>query len=65
MKLFDALISPILFYVSEVIGGLIAMDNNYKKTQQKKFKINSCSGCWNSINTAIIMHAGLRQGGFQ
>ena len=31
MKLFDALVSPILFYVSELseymYGGLIAMDN--------------------------------------
>ena len=44
VELFDALMSPILFYVSELLkymyGGLIAMDNK-KRIQQNKFKINS------------------------
>ena len=43
MKLFDALMSPILFYASELskymYGGLIAMDN-WKRIEQNKFKIN-------------------------
>ena len=65
MKLFDALRCLPYSFMRVKCGGLIAMDS-WKRIQQNKFKINSWSGRWDLINTAIIiMHAGLRHEGFQ
>ena len=63
MKLFDALISPIHFYASEVwrIDGNGQLEKDPAELIQDKF----LSGCWELINTAITMHVGLRQEGSQ
>ena len=64
MKLFDVLISPILFYATEVSGidcyGQLEKDS----AELAQNNIKSLCGCWELI-TAITMRAGLRQEGFQ
>ena len=59
MKLFDALISPILFYASEVweIDCKGKLEKDPAELVQNKF----LSGCWELTNIAITMRAGLRQ----
>ena len=44
MKLFDALISPKLFYASEVWG--IDCKGQLEKDPAELVKINSWKGCW-------------------
>ena len=59
MKSFDALISPILFYASEVWG--IDCKGKLEKDPAELVQNKFLSGCWELTNIAITMRAGLRQ----
>ena len=61
MELFDALISPILFYASEVWG--IDCKGKLEKHPAELVQNKFLSGCWELTNTAITMRAGLIQDG--
>ena len=58
MKLLDALMSPILFYASEVWG--IDCNGQLEKDPAKLVQNIFLGGCWKLINTAMTMRAGLR-----
>ena len=63
VKLLDALMSPILFYASEVWG--IDCNGQLEKDPAELVQSKFLKWSLDLINTAIIMHVGLRQEGFQ
>ena len=63
MKLFDALISPILFYASEVRG--IDCNGKLEKDPAELAQNKFLKCCWELTNTATTMRAGLKLDGSQ